>query len=408
MSWIDNTTTKLIIKTGDGKEYRPLWLNASKDIEYNIAEFEFPNLQGTLVKRGQAKGTKFALEIYFQGEDHLAQGLAFEQSSNDPRAWVIAHPVYGEITVHPVSLNFDYTKYNVSKVTGTIIETIVDDSPKVTTVPVDIISMGKVSTDATAAAVFAAGPAPTVAVKTMLSTNTAAAYAKSATKAKSGIESEDYFNLFNKANAAIVQATEYPLNAIGAVQQVLTAPGSFAVDVKTRMQLLSDSFDEMAGSVATIVTRGEKMAFENNAGALISTMCLAASTPQAGNYSASTGVYAVLDLLLAAYNNYIVYLDQLQSVNGGQQDSYVPDNAAQTAIGELVRYTISNLFNIALNAKQERSIYLEEDSNVILLAHRFYGLTSDDSTIDDIISNNQIGLSEILGIQKGRKIIYYI
>jgi hypothetical protein len=74
----------------------------------------------------------------------------------------------------------------------------------------------------------------------------------------------------------------------------------------------------------------------------------------------------------------------------------------------LINFTLSNLFNIALGAKQERFVFLETDSNVILLAHRFYGLVPDDSTIDELIEQNEIGLTEILNIKAGRKIIYFI
>jgi len=73
----------------------------------------------------------------------------------------------------------------------------------------------------------------------------------------------------------------------------------------------------------------------------------------------------------------------------------------------LVNYTISNLFNIAINAKQERSIIVEDDTNLVALAHRFYGLAPDDSTIEDLMLGNKIGLSELLIIKKGRKISYY-
>jgi hypothetical protein len=66
------------------------------------------------------------------------------------------------------------------------------------------------------------------------------------------------------------------------------------------------------------------------------------------------------------------------------------------------------LFEIAISAQQERSILCDSDTNVILLAHRFYGLLLDDSTIQRVMDNNSIGISEILDIKKGRKILYYV
>jgi len=80
---------------------------------------------------------------------------------------------------------------------------------------------------------------------------------------------------------------------------------------------------------------------------------------------------------------------------------------------DTVLYTLrmqheSELFEIAISAQQERSILCDSDTNVILLAHRFYGLLIDDSTIQRVMDNNSIGLSEILDIKKGRKILYYV
>ncbi len=77
-------------------------------------------------------------------------------------------------------------------------------------------------------------------------------------------------------------------------------------------------------------------------------------------------------------------------------------------VNNLVNYTVSNLFIIAKNAKQERSEIMTDDSDVITLAHRFYGLRTNDVTIDELISENNLGLNGILNIKKGTKIKYYI
>lgn len=68
---------------------------------------------------------------------------------------------------------------------------------------------------------------------------------------------------------------------------------------------------------------------------------------------------------------------------------------------------ISHL-SIANGSKQERIIYLAEDTNIIVLTHKLYGLLPDDSTIDEFLRNNpDISDSELLGLEKGRRIVYY-
>jgi ABC-type Na+ transport system ATPase subunit NatA len=54
------------------------------------------------------------------------------------------------------------------------------------------------------------------------------------------------------------------------------------------------------------------------------------------------------------------------------------------------------------------SIVLEYDSNWIVLAHRFYGLQSDDSTLTKLIHENGAGLTTMLKVPKNSLIKYYV
>ena len=105
MSWIDKLANDLIITTGDGRPYYPLWKKPSKSIAFNYSEFTFPNLSGSLVDRGTPMGRRFPLEIYFVGENNIEDSSDFESSANDKRPWRIEHPYYGLIFVQPTEIN---------------------------------------------------------------------------------------------------------------------------------------------------------------------------------------------------------------------------------------------------------------------------------------------------------------
>src|SRR5690242_19788437 len=109
MSWLDKVQTPFIITTGDGVKYSNLlWKNDSiKELDYNIAEFDFPNIQGSFIFRGTNKARKFSLHIIFQRDNQLDDQQRFEDSANDPRPWIVQHPVHGTLNVQPVSLKFD-------------------------------------------------------------------------------------------------------------------------------------------------------------------------------------------------------------------------------------------------------------------------------------------------------------
>lgn len=409
MSWLDRIQSNLTITTGEGSTFTPLWKPARKSVDYNVTEFEFAEVEGTLVHRTQVKGTRYEVDIYFTGEDCIDDALAFEVAARDPRRWTISHPYHGRIYVQPIGLNFDYTKYNSVSVTGSVVETITNENPTTTVVPEDKILNDKIVLDETTEETFATNvQEPTTEDINKLTANNLLFYTEGKKIIKLTEEAEVYFNLFNDANAKILNATAEPLLAIRALQAVIAQPYLFTVSVTNRLDMLQTQFNRLREDIANISTPAGKRIFENNAGAIVAAMCASASTPQDGDYGNRGDVLAAIDPIAAVYDQFVSDLDTLQTDNGGDVDSYIPDPAALLGLSSLVNYTLANLFDIALESRQERSIYLEKDSNVILLTHRFYGLDADDANLEEFIRNNNIGLNELLQIRKGRKIIYYV
>lgn len=409
MSWLEQESTDFIIRTGDGKEYRPLWKPGTKAVEYNISEFEFPEKEGTLVSRGTVKGARYAIELAFQGEDHLDQARAFEESCKDRRPWTVIHPHYGSIRCYTGGLLFDNRSSNVSMVTGTLIETIEEVNPKVTTDPVDKINFDKQTLDETFTEVYANDVKPETADVNTLTANNTTLYNEGKKRIKSTVDFEAFTNLYNKANSEIFRITE-PLNnvtlAIAAVQNVIGYPAQIADTVKGRFELLVSQYTLIRTTLSSIFRRNDKKTYENNQGVMIATMAQAAVTNY--DYANTNDVLTITETIMDTYNEYVADLDNLQTPNGADENSYIPDQSSMNALNELVNYTISNLLSIAINSKQERFIYCEEDTNLINLTHRFYGLLPDDSTLQQMADTNNIGLNEYLQIRKGRKIVYYV
>lgn len=406
MSWLEKVQSDLVITTGDGKEYRPLWKPKSKSIDFNIAEFTFPEVSGTYVKRSKPKGRKIELEFYFQGEDYIEVSDAFETSSKDERFWVVLHPIYGTISAQIASINFDNSEFNIVTINCTLLETITDDNPKTVTDPIATIKLEKELLDATIVDAFDETPSPADVNKAAANNNKFYTLGKKLTSIAE--ESQNYFDLFNKANAAILNATALPLVALAAVQAAINAPALFTASVKSRIALIGNQFNLLRGNLGFINTRSGKKMYEATGASLISAQATAASTPVEGDYGNMNSVLEIIEPLIENYNVYLEDLDSLQSDNGGDVDSYIPDADSLNALTSLINFTVSNLLKIALNSKKERSVILDADSNWIELTHRFYGLDARDKNIEELMNNNDAGLNEILHVRKGRKIIYYI
>jgi hypothetical protein len=408
MSWIEKIKNNIVLKTGDGREYNLLWRNATRSQEYNVAEFEFPGITGTLVKRSKPKGMRYNIEFYFKGEDNLDDAETFRISADDERAWILIHPFYGSLNVQPISLNYDNSTLNVTRVTGSLVETITDDRPKTSDDPRDKIAAEKVAFDDTAAAAFTNNVEPGITDINQMTANNTLAYAVGKKKVKLTVDAEAYFNAFNSANAKILEATSEPLAAIREMQSVLNAPAIFADSVRNRLDIFVNQFELLRNTLEGITERNKKRLYETNQGSVVSSMLLTASTPQDGDYGNRNDVYATIEIILESYNTYIQDIDGMQTENGGEPESFIPDAGSLIALNGLLNYTISNLFNIALDSKQERTVILENDSNPISLAHRFYNLQQDDSTITAFMLQNEMGINETLQVRKGRIVKYYI
>lgn len=403
MSWLEKINNQLQIVTGDGKEYFPNWLNAIKEREYNVSEFEFIGVPGTLVKRKTPRGNRYSLEIYFQGEDHLDVAEDFGKSADDPRPWNLRHPYYGFILVQPIKLSQDNTQHNISKFIIPIVETIDEVSPRITTDPVSKVydlsdrALGKLEE------AFGIS-APTVFDIPELRTDLTAVYEVGKKRINLSIDASAYFNAFTEAYNAIADVVSDALGVIRTVQAMIQAPFQFIDSVKNRVNMLVEQFNTLANTVENLVSVFDRKRYEQFNGAVVVAMCQASVTEV--DYRNRTEVLAVIDLIVDSFDQYIEDLDTLQSDNGGEIDSYIPDQASLSEIARLVNFTVSNLFEIAISSRQERTVYMESDTNVILIAHRFYGLLPDDSTIQRIIDDNGIGLNELLLVKKGRPITY--
>lgn len=439
MSWLDKIDTGLTIKTGDGEEFKPLWLNATKSREFNVSRFDFVNVQGTLVKRSEPRGREYSIEIYFTGEDHLDDAERFDDSSLDKRPWTISHPFYGSVLVQPQSLLFDNRDLNVTKITGTVVETITEDNPRTALSKLDKVNLDKQSLDELNERFFFYSlPSVEAKEKSALLKNIDLLYNKGKKAISDTTNFEEYTNFFNQANAAIIQATSLPLEAVRAAIAFFNYPIQFVDSVKNRINVLKEQFGLLRTTMVTgnnpvSVDRRTKFLYENQATTVIGAFASAAVTPIEPNeepepvtiseaaqisaeeasinsqlgFNSRTDIVNVIATITENYNQLIEDLDALQGDNGGDPENYIPTFEVMMQLDSVINASIAALLELAVDGKQERRFFLEEDTNVINLAHRLYGLKPDDSTIDQLINDNAIGLNELLGLRKGREIVYY-
>lgn len=404
MSWLQKVEKGISITTGDGRKYTPEYFITPKSTDFNIAEFNFPNVEGTLVKRGTVKGAKHNFVFVFQGENHLDVTFNFEKSAKDNRPWKIEHPFYGILKVHPTSLTYDSTGINITRVTGEFIETIDDTFPQVSLNPTEFIKI-------TAAEIIEEPKYPLKAdskLKKLLKELTKAIYNVNNVITNVQDEASDYMNIFNSALAQIETIQSNLDSAIRNISNVVNFPSRFEASIKSKLEGFKESFAQLDEIFKEPESTNNKVTYEFFGTAVITSSVNTIAFFKESDFNTSKDVINTIDIILELQNSFITKLDDLQNDTIGDEDAYIPDYDSLNEMNILVNFAIANLLDIATNSKQERSFYLEEDSNALLLTHRLYGLDEDDENLVKFMNQNNIILNEIIQIKKGRKIVYFV
>lgn len=415
MSWVDNIQgIDLVITTGNGVAHTVQYFTSTvtRNMDFNVSEFVFKGKIGTLVKRGTPRGKRYDISFMFTGENCVKDANKFAKDAEDNRAWKITHPFYGGLVVQPISITFDNSVLNVSKITGTVVETILNGSaPRV----VDIANASALVNTAIGADIASSVPTFTTGNLSTLSNTNTTLYDQVKAKINTVQANIDYYtNKYNTAMAFLNPLLYSVLDIALSTQSLIFAPAYFVMDVNSKVLIFEDSLSMLSDMVTDILnlynipTKSSKCVYEMYGATAITGMCLSSTTNTGEAYTYRPDVINVINRVITAYNGYINNLDLLQSDYGGNVDSYIPNPNGITKLNNLVHTTISLLMTIANNAKQERVFYTTEPTNSISLTHKLYGMSLDDSTLDLFMKSNAIGITEMLNIKVGRKITYYI
>ena len=361
MSWQDNITQPYTVTCGDGQTYTVKWKNPQYAREFNVASFNFPNVPGTFVDRQQARGRVFPIDWYIDGADHLVTAKAFDTSSLDRRPWTVQHPYYGTIIVHPSNLNYNNTRYNVTQITGNLLETTQTAYPQTT---VDATTQTQRDVETTTTAIgndFANNVTPQAADITTMQAQLATAYTAGNGLAQ-GPGAEAYRQAYNSALGAITNATSEPLAAINGIQQIILAPARFEASVQARFNLLKNNMTALLSNV-TNLTLNNKFLLLANGSTTLTAMALALATPGADDYPTRSAVLNIISQYTTQYNNFMTALSAQQTADNSTPTSFIPGYNTLSNLDRLANFTLGNLLNIATTAKQQRSFVLEKDSN---------------------------------------------
>jgi len=407
MGWQDSITNIVFtIQTGDGKKFTPLWQPGEFSKEYNQTAFEYIDVPGSYVARKQPRARRFPMTFFFQGDDCIDQAKAFDTSADDPRPWVLHHPYYGNLNVQPIEIRYNNTAYNVSEVTCDLWETITISLPAATIDVQDNISDKVIA----CAEISPVDYSNKVALKPTDLTGIVA-YVNGINarvqKVLTDADYSDYTNSINSTFNALGQMLTDPSSGITAIENTILQPASFSLSVVARTANIT-SFMIDALAAILIPTRNNSAFYEAVGGLTVASFASAVANPLPTDYVTRADVATQSDALSTLYQSYLTQMDALYNDDPNSTIAYSASQGTQNALQDLVLATLSGLSQIAFNAKQERVIMTEKDSNLIVLTQRYMGLDPDDNNINTFRTINKIKNNSIFLVKKGTQITYYV
>jgi hypothetical protein len=407
MSWrdrIDNTV--FTIRTGDGKEYYPsLPIGYETSKEFNAATFEFINVPGAEIARKQPKARQFPLQFVFTGEDNIDQAEAFDTSCNDPRPWIVRHPMYGDINGQPLSVRRSDIQLNVTQFNVDFWETLITKFPVATLSPQqqseDIYTEYTELTPEEYASKVDLKPADLNTIKD--NTNTINDLVK---KALTAANYAEYQQTINNAFAAVDNIIDQPIDAIRAIHEVIMAPSRFVIALDVRLSLLVDIYNSIGAILNELPTLNNKAYFENAAGVTI--LSLANTVVQLFNDFILRDIIGTTgDLVLGVFIDYQQTLDNAYVSINNPGTAFSPGVYTQRYVLDAVILALNYLQNAALNGKTRRTALLLKDEHLIPLTHKYMGLDSADQNIEIFRTINNLKNTNVFLVPAGTEIIYY-
>ena len=407
MSWKDKlNNSQFKIQTGDGKEFFPLLKIGTKSREYNSTIFEFIDVENSFISRKKTKSAKYDLLFYFQGDDHIEKCDEFENSANDSRFWTIEHPYYGIIKGQPLSLTRNDTSLNLTELSVEFWESLIFEFPLQSLSLKDDIKEKKIILDESLAKNYA-NKTNLKAIDQNRMKQFVGKINLSYSKLLTDVNYNEYQEILSSSFSSIDKMLTDPSSLIKDVSKLIETPSNFLQSVEFRMNLMENLYNSVK-SIIKFSNKNEKSFFESFGASLISSACIITFSPQKNDYISKKEIEKISFKINLIYEDYLLIMDSVQSSIENVSNAFSTNFNSQSVLNEIVNKTLYNLFDFAFKAKQERTVEIEKDSNLIVLTHKYLGLDENDENIEIFRKMNNISNRNIFGVKKGTVIKYLV
>lgn len=422
MAWTDRLR-EAAYTSPSGKRLTFTYENVRTTVDKRTSGFDFPDVDGTYVQDLGRSGRKYPLRIFFWGDDYDLEADAFDAALMERGAGTLEHPLYGNVTVVPF---------------GTISRR--DDLKTAANQAIMEIVFWETTNVIYPSA--QGDPASMVLAAVAEYNNAVAEEFEEVTELDSAVSIANFKNRYS----ALVDGTRSNLQSIADVKEDVRRQFNAIVDsITTGLDVLVTQPRTLAAQTVLFIQSAAR-AIPNVQGLDVSALAssFTTATPRLSAYDelargviddvdqdVTSNAFHTSDLYTSTYvtgtiisviNNRFVTKSQaieaadfiltlMSDVTDWRDGNFetlseIDTGASYQKLQDAVALTAGFLVEISFSLKQERSVVIDRPRTIVDLTAELYGVV--DSELDFLINSNDLSGIEILEMQKGREIVYYV
>jgi len=421
MNWSSRLRAQITLEAPDGARFTAFWQGDEVELPKQIAQFNLPLFDGTIVQDLGSRGLAIPLTLYFEGDDHDREALAFLRALKQRGSWTVSHPVYGGFSLQPISARLavePVSSANLTKVESSWIEPAAADLAASTaelgaqiSVQVDAVNQIAASQFETALDLSdPEGAAAAMEAGTRCLSQIKAGKLQALIKRATDLQAT-FTSYYEQAQAAFTSTPMDVLNAAGQSQAILLLPALVSGDLTAKTAALGDFAERI---LDTLIPSSDVSARN---GAAVGEMFLsgalsgaAASVATSVPETREQAVQAVYDLG-ALLRSITAGLDAMQSASAGNAaaEQYFSQGGTFAALARLIGLAAAYLLRLIFDLKVAKRFTLDRPRAPIEITISEYGdLGPSDSYLDLFIASNHLRSDEIILLQAGREVVVYV
>ena len=411
MTWQDRLL-ECEITSPSGAVFTLDFEDMSNSVDARTTSFNFPDAPGTLVQQSGITGRTFPLRLFLWGEDYDLQADAFFNALGEQGRFTFQHPQYGTFQTVPVG---SITRNDALKTAAnqavfeiTLIETITEVYP---TSALDAQSQALQTLDLynqAQAAFFEDKTDLDTAIERVSLENAHLDFLDTVSEALEPVAAavDSVADTFAAVQDSITNSIDVlvgePVTLAAQTLRLIQEPGNILAGTRARLTAYTNLIESLASGTLETTTDGR------NANTFLSNDVFATGALSAQCLTLLNNDYTTRSETVDAANG---LLDNLDTLNTWRENNFTSLGLVDTGgsyqqilalVGQTVGFLVAQSFGLA----QERRIILDRNRNIVELCAELYN-EIDDRLEFFIVSNDFTG-SEILEVERGREVVYYV